>query len=156
MWLVINVLALWCRNLATPKLIEALSGKQVVCIAAGTGYSAAVAGGGALYTWGRGSLGRLGHGEQLLPLTVRCCCDVLCVCVLLGNTDDVTSPKAVEGLKDVKIVDIDCGQEDGHSLAVDSEGGSPGDRCGRVSCVYDQCVYDQCVCSSVCALVCVL
>lgn len=52
-----------CRNVTTPKLIEALSGKQVVCISAGTGYSAAVAGGGALYTWGRGSLGRLGHGE---------------------------------------------------------------------------------------------
>ena len=61
-------------------------------------HNAAITQEGVLYTWGKGSLGRLGH----------------------GNSDDVKTPKVVEGLSSVKVVDVDC--RDGHTLAVDSEG----------------------------------
>ena len=50
------------RSQETPALIQTLSGKNVVFIAAGGSHSAAITEGGALYTWGRGSFGRLGHG----------------------------------------------------------------------------------------------
>ena len=39
------------------------AGKQVVQIACGSTYSAAVTADGELFTWGRGNYGRLGHGE---------------------------------------------------------------------------------------------
>ena len=42
--------------------IPGLAGKQVVHIACGTAYCAAVTDEGALYTWGSGEKGRLGHG----------------------------------------------------------------------------------------------
>ena len=44
-------------------LVDKLSGKNVVSVVAGGEHSAAVTEDGALYTWGRGSYGRLGHGE---------------------------------------------------------------------------------------------
>ena len=50
------------RTQETPAIIPSLSGKNVVFIAAGGSHSAAVTEGGALYTWGKGSFGRLGHG----------------------------------------------------------------------------------------------
>ena len=43
--------------------MDTLSGKNVVCVIAGGEHSAAVTEDGALYTWGMGSYGRLGHGE---------------------------------------------------------------------------------------------
>ena len=51
------------RSHDAPMLVEGLSGKNVVSLAAGGAHSAAITEGGALYTWGRGSYGRLGHGE---------------------------------------------------------------------------------------------
>ena len=44
------------------------AGKQVVQIACGSTYSAAVTADGELFTWGRGNYGRLGHGEPLPPV----------------------------------------------------------------------------------------
>ena len=76
------------------------------------------------------------------------------VCVLPGNMDDVNSPKVVEALKDVQIVDVSCGREDSHSLAADSEGASPEVAlCALVRLAFE-CVC-SCVCG-VCVLVCVL
>ena len=46
-----------------PTLVTALSGRRVVCIAAGSNHSAAVTEEGTVYTWGKGSYGRLGHGQ---------------------------------------------------------------------------------------------
>jgi len=46
-----------------PTLISGLAGKQVIQIACGSTHSAAVTSEGELYTWGRGSYGRLGHGN---------------------------------------------------------------------------------------------
>ena len=46
-----------------PTLVDGLTDKNVVCVVAGGEHSAAVTEDGALYTWGKGSYGRLGHGE---------------------------------------------------------------------------------------------
>ena len=51
------------RSVDQPTLITALSGKNVVYVSCGNAYSAAITEEGALYTWGKGSCGRLGHGE---------------------------------------------------------------------------------------------
>lgn len=40
-----------------------LAGDKTVNIAAGSMHSAAVTDDGVLYTWGKGSYGRLGHGK---------------------------------------------------------------------------------------------
>ena len=45
-------------------MITGLAGKQVVQIACGSSHSAAVTSEGELYTWGRGTYGRLGHGRH--------------------------------------------------------------------------------------------
>lgn len=47
-----------------PTLIGSLSGKNVVYLAAGAKHSAAVTEDGLLFTWGKGSYGRLGHGKE--------------------------------------------------------------------------------------------
>ena len=46
-----------------PELVKELANKKAVQIACGSTYSAAVTSNGELYTWGRGSYGRLGHGN---------------------------------------------------------------------------------------------
>lgn len=46
-----------------PKMVEYLLGKHMHDIACGSGYSAAIASSGELYTWGNGCHGRLGHGD---------------------------------------------------------------------------------------------
>lgn len=46
-----------------------VSGKGVVYLAAGGNHCAAITEDGNLYTWGRGSYGRLGHGEVHLACT---------------------------------------------------------------------------------------
>ena len=45
-------------------MVEGLRGKNVVSVVAGGEHSAAITRDGALYTWGKGSYGRLGHGEN--------------------------------------------------------------------------------------------
>lgn len=55
------------RYLEEPSMVAAFSGKQagkqVVDVACGSTYSAVITAEGALYTWGRGNYGRLGHGR---------------------------------------------------------------------------------------------
>ena len=53
-----------CSFYDEPTLISGLAGKQVIQIACGSAHSAAVTSEGELYTWGRGSYGRLGHGKN--------------------------------------------------------------------------------------------
>ena len=67
-----SCMVLWSRQLIVmcvyssrdvPALVQGqLSGLKVVSIAAGESHSAAITDKGALYTWGRGNYGRLGHG----------------------------------------------------------------------------------------------
>ncbi|XP_023810269.2 E3 ubiquitin-protein ligase HERC2 isoform X5 [Oryzias latipes] len=90
--------------LEEPALITTFSGKQtgkqVVQIACGSTYSAAVTADGELYTWGRGNYGRLGH----------------------GSSEDVTTPMLVTALKGQKVVDVACGSGDAQTLAVTENG----------------------------------
>ena len=58
-----------------PKKIEALAGQRVVAVSAGERHSLALTSDGAVFTWGKGETGCLGHGEdlsnQLLPKKVE-------------------------------------------------------------------------------------
>ena len=47
-----------------PHLVESLKGKMVVDVACGSSHSACITEDGALYTWGKGRYGRLGHNEH--------------------------------------------------------------------------------------------
>ncbi|XP_015606913.1 E3 ubiquitin-protein ligase HERC2 isoform X2 [Cephus cinctus] len=83
-----------------PKIIEALSDKNVNFIVCGSTYSAALTVNGDLYTWGRGNYGRLGH----------------------GNCDDVTVPTLVSALNGHKVVHVACGSGDSQTLCVTASG----------------------------------
>ncbi|XP_059922232.1 E3 ubiquitin-protein ligase HERC2 isoform X1 [Gadus macrocephalus] len=76
------------------------AGKQVVQIACGSTYSAAVTADGELFTWGRGNYGRLGH----------------------GSSEDQTTPMLVTALKGLKVLDVACGSGDAQTLAVTENG----------------------------------
>ena len=61
-------------NYEEPALIQHLADKNIVSIACGSSYSAAISDNGILYTWGRASYGRLGHGtieDCLIPTPVE-------------------------------------------------------------------------------------
>ncbi len=83
-----------------PTQINELVGKQVLHIACGSTYSAAITATGELYTWGRGNYGRLGH----------------------GSSEDQSSPTVVEALKGQKVLDVACGSGDAQTLAVADTG----------------------------------
>ncbi|XP_061744248.1 E3 ubiquitin-protein ligase HERC2 isoform X2 [Nerophis ophidion] len=90
--------------LEEPTMVAAFNGKQagkqVVHVACGSTYSAAVTADGELYTWGRGNYGRLGH----------------------GSSEDQTTPLLVTALKGLKVVDVACGSGDAQTLAVTENG----------------------------------
>jgi len=48
----------------SPKVVQALLGKEVKMIDCGLGHSACVTLSGEVYTWGAGGSGRLGHGHE--------------------------------------------------------------------------------------------
>ena len=77
-----------------------LVGKQVMHIACGDSYSAAVTANGELYTWGRGNYGRLGH----------------------DNNDDQSVPLLLSSLKGQRVIDVSCGSSDAQTLAVTDAG----------------------------------
>jgi len=57
-----------------PKKIEAFAGRRVVAVSAGSGHSVALTADGAVWSWGNGLFGTLGHGDQqnqLLPKKVE-------------------------------------------------------------------------------------
>ena len=61
-------------DLLMPKKVEALAGRRVVAVAAGTNHSLALTADGAVWSWGHGGAGRLGHGDeqqQLLPTKIE-------------------------------------------------------------------------------------
>ncbi|XP_076233389.1 E3 ubiquitin-protein ligase HERC2 [Calliopsis andreniformis] len=83
-----------------PKLIEALVEKNIIFIACGSTYSAALSSNGELYSWGRGDYGRLGH----------------------GNSEDVTIPTLVSALNGHMVVYVACGSGDSQTLCVTASG----------------------------------
>ena len=60
-----------------PKKVEAFAGQRVVAVSSGSAHSLAFTADGAVFTWGKGEDGCLGHGEdlsnQLLPKKVEAC-----------------------------------------------------------------------------------
>ena len=63
------------QNQWQPEKIEAFAGRRVVAASAGQHHSLALTADGAVFTWGKGEQGCLGHGEdlshQLLPKKVE-------------------------------------------------------------------------------------
>ena len=47
-----------------PKMVEALSSKKIILVAAGYNHTACICENGEPYTWGEGQDGRLGHGDE--------------------------------------------------------------------------------------------
>lgn len=58
-------------SLAVPRPLAALADVRVNCIAAGGAHSLAVCVQGAVWSWGWGRYGQLGHGDELAQLTPR-------------------------------------------------------------------------------------
>ena len=82
-----------------PKKVEAFAGRRVVAVSAGAGHSLALTADGAVWSWGDGDYGKLGHGDQQRQLL----------------------PKKIEALAGQRVVAVSTG--DGYSLAVASDGG---------------------------------
>jgi len=63
------------QNQLLPKKVEALAGQHVVAVLAGGHHNLARTADGAVFTWGEGRHGCLGHGEdlsnQLLPKKIE-------------------------------------------------------------------------------------
>ena len=63
------------RRQLLPKKVEAFAGQRVIAVSAGSNHSLALAAENAVFTWGEGGTGCLGHGEdlsdQLLPKKVE-------------------------------------------------------------------------------------
>ena len=63
------------RTQLLPKKVEAFAGQRVVAVSAGKHHSLSITASGAVFTWGKGEYGCLGHGEglpnQLLPTKIE-------------------------------------------------------------------------------------
>ena len=70
------------RDLATPRIVEALLGDDITALAAGSSHVAVVTGDGELFTWGQG--GGLGQGQ--------------------GDRETLTSPEIVDTEEDLEKV----------------------------------------------------
>ena len=70
------------RDLATPRIVEALLGDDITALSAGSSHVAVVTGDGELFTWGQG--GGLGQGQ--------------------GDRETLTSPEIVDTEEDVEKV----------------------------------------------------
>ena len=82
----------------TPRRIEALAGMRIWAVAAGEAHCLALADMGAMYSWGEGTFGQLGHGDHVDQLT----------------------PRRVEELINVRVTAVAGGHR--HSLAVSGTG----------------------------------
>ena len=81
-----------------PKKIEAIAGQRVVAVSAGFGHSLATTAGGAVWSWGVGGCGRLGHGDEQSQLL----------------------PRKIEALAGQRVVAVSAGHY--HSLALTTDG----------------------------------
>jgi len=86
------------QNRLLPKKVEALAGQRVVAVAAGDFHSLALTAVGAVWSWGEGDIGRLGHGDEQNQLL----------------------PKKVEALAGQRVVAVSAGIA--HSLALTADG----------------------------------
>lgn len=91
-------LGMKAKMLDTPTPIPHLPSMTVVQLAAGNQYSLILTSDGRVFSFGKGSKGRLGHGNEM----------------------DRMPPKRIDGLKGVNIVQVSAGYS--HSLAVSDKG----------------------------------
>ena len=49
-----------------PKKVEAFAGRSVIAVSAGDSHSLAITADGAVWSWGFGTFGMLGHGDEQL------------------------------------------------------------------------------------------
>ncbi|CAM9159061.1 unnamed protein product [Choristocarpus tenellus] len=94
-----------------PTLVEGLSHKMAVGVAAAENHTVALTSDGLLYTWGSNRFGQLGHGGSHGGNVGRVSATV---------TGVRLSPKRVEGLRKVNVVQVATGA--GHTAAVTSQG----------------------------------
>jgi len=94
-----------------PRLVQALRGKHVCQVTCGSYHTAAVTKSGALYTWGGGMYGKLGH----------------------GNETGHAVPCHVQTLIGKRIIQVACGSRHTVALAASSDVFSWGDRENGVS-----------------------
>ncbi|EOD08802.1 hypothetical protein EMIHUDRAFT_358730 [Emiliania huxleyi CCMP1516] len=81
-----------------PKKVEAFAGRRVVAVSAGVSHSLALTAGGAVWSWGDGDYGQLGHGD----------------------TQDQLLPKRIEALAGQRVIAVSAGYS--HSLALTADG----------------------------------
>jgi len=86
------------QNQLLPKKIEAFAGQRVVTVTAARYHNLALTADGALWSWGAGYLGKLGHGDQQIQLL----------------------PKKIEALSGRRVIAVSAGG--GHSLAITANG----------------------------------
>ena len=133
-----------------PKKVEAFTGRRVVAVSAGDFHSLAVTADGAVWSWGSGGFGRLGHGDEqnrLLPKKVDALTGQRVVAVSaggvhnlvitadgavwswggggggpLGHGDEQNQllPKKIEAFTGLRVVALSAGE--GHSLAITADG----------------------------------
>ena len=133
-----------------PKKVEALAGQRVVAVSANLGHSLALTADGAVWSWGHGLYGKLGHGDeqnQLLPKKIEALAGRRVVAVSAGYSTSlaVTAdggvwswgggffgrlghgdqqhqllPKKIEALAGQRVVAVLAGDE--HSLALTADG----------------------------------
>jgi len=81
-----------------PKKVEAFAGRRVVAVSAGYSHNLAITADGAMWSWGSGGVGQLGHGDmQGQPL-----------------------PKKIETFAGRRVVAVSAG--DRHSIAITADG----------------------------------
>ena len=138
------------QNQLLPKTVEALAGRCVVAVSVGGGHSLALTADGAVWSWGEGSFGRLGHGDaqdQSLPKKIEAFAGQRVVAALSGSdhslvlTADGTVwswgygasgrlghgdqqrqllPKKVETFAGQRVIAVSAGSA--HSLALTADG----------------------------------
>ena len=86
------------QNQWQPKKIDALTGQRVIAVSAGTLHSLALTADGAVWSWGNGGPGQLGHGD----------------------TQNQLLPKKIEAFADQRVLAVSAGMS--HSLAVTADG----------------------------------
>ena len=86
------------QNQLLPKKVEALVGQRVVAVSAGTAVSLAITADGAVWSWGDGGLGKLGHGDAQIQLL----------------------PKKIEAFAGQRVVAVSAGYN--HSLSITADG----------------------------------
>jgi len=82
-----------------PKKVEALAGQRIVAVSAGEHHSLALTADGEVWSWGGGSFGKLGHGDEQNQLL----------------------PKKIVAFAGQRVIDVSAGLY--HSLAITADGG---------------------------------